>query len=95
MYYKINKKKNIFIYFFILKHDFILHGACAVGIPILLSDYGIIYFRRVTNRRWGPWGLWGLWVLVGSMGIMGSVGSDGVHGEGAGRSARYRPQSPH
>ena len=26
---------------------------------------------------------------------MGSVGSDGVHGEGAGRSARYLPKSPH
>ena len=89
MYYKINKNKNIFIYFFVLKHDFILHGACAVGIPILLSGFGIIYFRRVTNRRWG------LWVLVGSVGIMGSVGSGGVHGEGAGRSARYRPKSPH
>lgn len=39
MYYKINKNKNIFIYFFVLKHDFILHVACAVGIPILLSGF--------------------------------------------------------
>ena len=68
MYYKINKNKNIFICFFVLKHDFILHVAGAVGIPILLSGFGIIYIRRVTNRRWG------LWVLVGSVGFGGVCG---------------------
>ena len=26
---------------------------------------------------------------LGSVGVLGSVGSGGVHGEGAGRSARY------
>ena len=33
--------------------------------------------------------------MIRVMGVMGSEGSDGVHGEGAGRSARYRSKSPH
>ena len=33
--------------------------------------------------------------MIRVMGVMGSVGSDGIHGEGAGRSARYRSKSPH